>query len=275
LDTARHDVASERMPRRPAGLAIRAVCRHLALTLVVVMTVAAPAAAVPEKPGAEDPSAEPAPAPPASKLTVAYYDFSSNKTGLDINLRHAFGSNTGWIGVYHQTDGLDQARAGYEYDYHRHFVTFVPSIQGATHGFVGATVYGEIGSHFYGIAGAGRTDLKPYWNLGFDPNDYVQFGTGYRDDAGNSRSVYAIRDNRLGTGQTNTHFVLRQYLRHDWRLTLDVVNEHGHGDEGLAVSAWAESVDADWRRWFVRLAADPRVNYTADRQFRVAFGTRF
>jgi hypothetical protein len=35
------------------------------------------------------------------------------------------------------------------------------------------------------------------------------------------------------------------------------------------------SVDVDWRRWFLRVAEDPHVNYTPDRQLRVATGLRF
>ena len=124
------------------------------------------------------------------------------------------------------------------------------------------------------IGGAGRTNLNPYWNLGFDPNDYVQFGTGYRNNAGDVVSAFAIHDNRLGTGQTNTHLYFRHYLR-KWRLTLDVVNEHGNGEGGLVVRAWSTSLDVDWRRWFVRVADDPHVNYTADRQVRIAGGVRF
>ena len=88
-------------------------------------------------------------------------------------------------------------------------------------------------------------------------------------------SVYAIRDNRLGTGQTNTHVVVRRYLPHEWRITVDGVREDGEGDDGLIVKAWSMSVDVDWRRWFVRAASDPHVNYTADRQLRVAGGVRF
>ena len=160
-------------------------------------------------------------------------------------------------------------------DYHRDWLTLVPSAQAATHGFFGATIYGEAGRRFFGIGGAGRTNLQPYWNLGFDPNDYVQFGAGYRDHAGDALSVYAIRDNRLGTGQTNTHLFFRRYLPDRWRLSVDVVNEHGNGDDGLVVRAWSVSVDADWRQWFVRVAEDPHVNYTPDRQFRVAAGVRF
>jgi hypothetical protein len=225
---------------------------------------------------AGDPDTSAAPSSsPANKLTVAYYDFSSGKTGADANLRHTFKSSTAWIGAYHESDRFDQVRLGYEYDYHGDWLTLVPSAQAATHGFLGATIYAEAGRGLFGIGGAGRTNLHPYWNLGFDPNDYLQVGAGYRDRSGNTISGYAIRDVRLGTGQTNTHLFFRRYLPDDWRLSVDVVREHGNGDAGLLVRSWSVSVDADWRRWFVRVAEDPHVNYTPDRQIRIAAGMRF
>jgi hypothetical protein len=239
--------------------------RAVLLTLVCLLAAAIDAFA-------EDNSK---PNPPLNKLTVSYYDFSSGKNGVDVNLRHSFKSSTAWIGGYRENEGFDQARIGYEYDYHHNWLTFVPSGQAASRGFVGATVYAEAGHRVFAIGGAGRTNLHPYWNLGFDPNDYVQFGAGYRSDAGNTVLAYAIRDDRLGTGQTNTHIYFRRYLPHNWRLTLDVVHEHGNGDEGLKVNDVAASVDADWRRWFVRVARDPHVNYTPDRQIRIAGGVRF
>src|SRR5262245_38886757 len=55
---------------------------------------------------------------PLNKLTVSYYHFSSGKDGVDLNLRHTFKSSTAWIGGYHESDGFDQLRLGYEYDYH-------------------------------------------------------------------------------------------------------------------------------------------------------------
>jgi hypothetical protein len=177
--------------------------------------------------------------------------------------------------VYHEDDGFDQVRVGYEFDYHRDWLTLVPSVQAASHGFLGASVYAEGGRAFYAIGGGGRTNLEPYWNLGFDPNDYVQLGGGHRDAAGNTESVFAIHDVRLGTGQTNTHIVVRRYLPREWRLTFDVVRERGEGDGGVRVRGWSTSADVDWRRWFVRVAEDPHVNYTADRQIRLAGGVRF
>jgi len=211
----------------------------------------------------------------SNKLTIAYYDFSSGVSGYDINIRHTFKSTTAWIGGYHETDGFDQARVGYEYDYRGAWLTLIPSLLAASHGFVGFSVYAEAGHHLFAIGGFGRTDLEPYWNLGFDPNDYAQAGGGYRDAAGNTISIYAIHDIRLDTGQTNTHIFVRRYLPDTWRLTVDTVNEHGMGDGGITVDSWAVSVDVDWRRWFVRVARDPHVNYTADHQLRVAAGLRF
>jgi hypothetical protein len=236
---------------------------------VLIAISAMPAFAQPSKSGDTPQSAS-----LANKLTVAYYNFSSGKQGFDVNLRHSFKSSTAWIGDYYETAGFDQARLGYEYDYHQNWVTFVPSVQAASHGFLGASVYAEAGRQLFVIGGAGRTNLRPYWNLGFDPNDYVQFGAGFHDHENNTVSVYAIRDDRLGTGQTNTHLFFRRHM-HDLRLTADVVREHGNGDDGLVIRAWTVSLDVDWRRWFIRVARDPHVNYTADRQVRVATGLRF
>lgn len=199
---------------------------------------------------------EPLPSDYTNKLTVAYYGFSpsdhgstvstdsalaAGRTGADVNLRHTFPSSTAWIGVYRESDGFNQVRIGYEYDYHRDWLALVPSAQAASHGFFGATVYGEVGRRLFAIAGAGRTNLHPYWNLGFD----------------------------------NTHLIYRRYLPHAWRVTVDAVREHGTGDDGLVVRGWAMSLDVDWREWFVRVASDPHVNYTPDRQVRIAGGLRF
>src|SRR3954468_18719775 len=159
---------------------------------------------------ADDPAAAAPASPPANKLTFAYYDFSSGLWGVDVNLRHTFSSSTAWIGAYQENDRYDQARVGYEYDYHAEHLTLVPSVQAATHGFFGATVYLEAGRPLFAIAGTGVTNQQPYWNLGFDPNDYVQFGIGYRDRAGSTASIYAIRDVRNHTEQTNTHVFLRR-----------------------------------------------------------------
>ncbi len=35
------------------------------------------------------------------------------------------------------------------------------------------------------------------------------------------------------------------------------------------------TVTHDWPRWFVRLAYDPKTNFTADDQWRLSVGARF
>jgi hypothetical protein len=242
------------------------VTRAVVLCSALLMLCRAPASAQ---------DSQTPPAEPANKLTVAYYHFSSGIDAGDINLRHTFATSTAWVGGYHQGNRFDQTRVGYEFDYHHRWLTLVPSVQAASHGFVGATLYVETGTRLFAIGGAGRTNLQPYWNLGFDPNDYVQFGGGYRDGAGNTLSVFAIHDDRLDTGQTNTHFFFRRHVRRDWRWTVDAVREQGLGNNGEHIRSWALSVDGDWRRYFVRVSADQHVNYTADHQVRVASGVRF
>jgi hypothetical protein len=219
-------------------------------------------------PGVSAAADDPAKAnPPLNKLTFSHYNFSSGKDGVDLNLRHTFKSSTAWIGGYRESSGFDQGlcttgRERYtkstrrtqkaQNDVRRDHVfvlfvfRFVPLVyfpelravgSGGHRGFLGVSLYSEMGHAFY--------------------------------------SVYAIRDNRLGTGQNNTHLYFRRYLPHDWRLTADIVNEHGTGDNNLVVRDWSVSVDADWHRWFVRMARDPHVNYTLDRQVRVSAGVRF
>src|SRR5437016_14453317 len=73
---------------------------------------------------ADDPAKPP---PPLNKLTVSYYDFSSGKKGVDINLRHTFKSSTAWIGGYQEHGSFNHARMGDQYNYHRSWLTSVPS----------------------------------------------------------------------------------------------------------------------------------------------------
>ena len=108
-----------------------------------------------------------------------------------------------------RTTGSDQTRLGYEYDFRSKWLTLVPSVQAATHNFFGARRCARkpAGVFSPSAAGGGRTCTR--MEPGFDPNDYAQFGAGYRDASGNTISINAIHDIRLGTGQTNTHFIVQ------------------------------------------------------------------
>jgi hypothetical protein len=46
----------------------------------------------------------------------------------------------------------------------------------------------------------GRTNLKDYFNLNFDPNDAILIGAGTRAIQHTTLSAFQIRDDRLGTG---------------------------------------------------------------------------
>ena len=49
-----------------------------------------------------------------NKLTVSYYDFSSGKDGLARQPAAYVQVNAAWIAGYHESDGFDQARVGYD-----------------------------------------------------------------------------------------------------------------------------------------------------------------
>jgi hypothetical protein len=208
------------------------------------------------------------------KLTIATYD-TSGDTSLDVNLRYSFGNWTGWAGYYTATDDTRQGRVGVEYDLHERWLFLVPSIQTASHGFYGGSVYAEVGQPVYLIAGISRTNLAPYANLTFDPNDSWQLGAGAHFGKGDSIAVYTIWDNRLDTGQQITHAVLRHHFGETYRITLDVSYKSGHGDAGTYLRGDAESVEYDWGRWFVKGAHDRHANFGDPTMWRLGGGLRF
>lgn len=208
------------------------------------------------------------------KATVAVYE-TAGEPRLDVNVRYGAGDWTGWVGYYGGSDQDQQGRAGIEYDLHRRALYFVPSVQIASHGFVGGSAYAEIGSTVYLIGGASRTNLHPYANLTFDPNESWQLGAGWHIGPRDSLAGYMIWDNRLHTGQQITHLVLRHYLPGARRLTLDTSYKSGHGDDDVYVRGVAESVEYDWRRWFIKGAVDAHANYGAATMVRAGGGLRF
>jgi hypothetical protein len=208
------------------------------------------------------------------KLTVEMYRAADQVTG-DVNVRYSAHDVTGWVGWYGPQNEIRQGRAGIEYDLKRPSVFVVPSVQIASQSFVGGSVYSEIGRRLYVIAGASRTNLKPYANLSFDPNESWQLGGGVHVGMADSLAAFAIWDNRLETGQQNSHVVLRHYLTNARRLTLDVSYKSGHGDAGVFVRGSAEAMEYDWHRWFVKFARDAHVNYSAETMWRAGGGLRF
>jgi hypothetical protein len=149
------------------------------------------------------------------KFTSSLYSASSSGSSMDINLRAQKASDadqhTAWIGFYHSQQGINQARAGYEYLLHRELYRTTFSAQLASKGFLGGSISSEFGpANLYGILGFRRTNVKPYFNLNFDPNDMVQFGLGWPPEGLRGRqgfSFYRVQDNRFHSGQAITHLV--------------------------------------------------------------------
>ena len=211
---------------------------------------------------------------PAFKLTLTGHRFSESGTGADVNLRHSGDWGTQWLGFF-KASGLDahQFRGGWERSF-GDTVRVLPSLQVASGGFVGGSIGVETGKTWFVGAGLGRTNLRPYYNLNFDPNDAWSLVAGYRVSGGTSYSVSLTRDNRENPDQQHFHAVYRTPINGQDRLTLDLLYKQGLVN-GEAIRKLGATVTYDWPRYFVRLAYDPNTNFTADNVVRVSVGTRF
>ena len=208
------------------------------------------------------------------KLTFAVYR-AAGQTSYDANVRRKFGDFVAWIGGYYDPHGPSQARAGAEYDLERNRVLVVPSLQLASNGFVQVSVYAELGGTTHAIVGYSRTNLKEYDTITFDPNDSAQLGVGRILRDGGRIDLFTIVDVRLGTHQQNTHVIWRQPFGRGNRATLDALYKSGNADSGAFVRGVGVTLTIDRPRWFVRLAYDPYVNFSADTMVRLGGGVRF
>jgi hypothetical protein len=209
------------------------------------------------------------------KMTLGVYTTGGQPT-VDVNARYSAGNWTGWLGWYgpHSEIG-SQARAGLEYDMRRRWVLIIPSIQAASASFVGGSLYSEIGRNVYAIAGVSRTNLEPYVNLNFDPNESWQLGAGAHFRQADTLAAFTVWDNRLHTDQQNTHVIVRHYFASTHRITFDASYKSGRGDSGDFVRGMAIATELDWHRSFVKAARDAHVNFTPDTMWRFGGGVRF
>jgi hypothetical protein len=213
------------------------------------------------------------------KLTMGTYQFSGGGLesgwGLDVNLRYTQDDANIWLGWFRSPVlGFSQWRGGWDDRIAVGPVTFVPSFQAASGGFFGGSAALETGKTWFAGAGLGRTNLKTYANLNFDPNDAWFVYAGHRWDAGNSIQLQLIRDNRENPDQQHVHVVWRRLLAGGDRLTVDLLFKQGTV-ESRYVRRTGLSVGYDWARWFVRLAWDPLVNFNPQDMVRIQFGSRF
>lgn len=213
--------------------------------------------------------------PPEYKLTLGQYRYPSGNSGQDVNLRRLDGDTHSWLGFYRDRDFGRQARAGVDtaIDISPGW-SLQPSLQAASRGFLGGSVNLQWGETWYGLVGWGRTNLRPYYNLNWDPNDAITLGGGWHGDGGRSLALTVIADDRLHTHQRHVHLTGRWPLDEGVRLTVDLLRKTGQGDDG-DVRAWGWSATLDWPRGFLRWAHDPKQNFSALDADRLSLGLRF
>lgn len=210
------------------------------------------------------------------KLTPSLYSQREAPQASDLNLRANLGPHALWIGQYRQAGFGEQMRAGYEYTASPGWGQIVYSAQAAEGGFAGGSVTAQIGGERYAIVGWGRTNLQPYYNLNFDPNDAFTLGLGGWWQQRHQISLAQTRDDRLHTGQRVTHLVWRWHLDDSRRLTLDLADKRGRSDaDGPWLRGNSLTLTWDWRGHFVRAAVDQKVNFSDDTQTRLSLGWRF
>jgi hypothetical protein len=225
-------------------------------------------------------------AEPSFKFTVGSYNATGgdipDARGTDINLRNASNYGNTWVGFYKQGD-VKQWRAGWDNSFNVGSIKLQPSLQAASGGFVGGSFGIETGEsihkNWYAGVGIGRTNLKPYVNLNFDPNDALMASAGYRFSKQESLGLQWVRDNRLNVDQQNVHLLYRKVLNPQERITLDLFSKTG--SVGLItgntekINKFGLALGYDWNEYFIKAAYDPRVNFTTQNMLRLSGGIRF
>ena len=209
------------------------------------------------------------------KLTIGDYRYSDSGSGHDLNLRWRHGGTNVWIGAYRDPVFGTQTRTGVDTSLPLGgSATLQPSLQVASGGFVGGSLNFQIGDPWFALVGWGRTNLKPYFNLNFDPNDAITAAIGWHGDNGRTVSLMLVADDRLNTGQRDWHLYGRWPLSEDLRVTLDLLRKTGDGDSGY-VRGWGWNATLDFSTWFLHLARDPKQNFSLQDAHRLALGIRF
>ena len=183
------------------------------------------------------------------KLTPSVYSNRDAPQATDINLRGNTGPHALWVAQYRQAGFGEQMRTGYEYTASPDWGQVVYSLQAAERGFAGGSVTAQIGHEVYGLIGWGRTNLRTYYNLNFDPNDAITLGVGGWLGQQHQISLFRIQDDRLHTGQRVTHLLWRYHPDDRHRLTVDLADKRGRGDvDGPWLQGGSMSLTWDWRQ---------------------------
>ena len=209
-----------------------------------------------------------------SKLTLGIY-FTPGARVYDLNLRHQFGPLTAWIAGFYDPKSNKLLRVGAQYDYKKAWFHFVPYFEVSTTKAVAGVLYAEFGGKTFAITGLSRTNLKPFFDLFWDPSESLQLGIGRKISSYDRLQAYTIFDIRLHTGQQNTHVLWRHKLNANNGITFDGVFKSGHTDSGEYIRNVGIGVYYDRPKWFWKLYYDPHVNFTGHTMVRTGIGLKF
>jgi hypothetical protein len=213
------------------------------------------------------------------KLSAGLYSMKTpqgpSQIGQDLNLRATSNLGNAWIGYYEtQSKDLRQTRLGWDNSFKMGAVKIQPSLQSATGGFVGGSLGVETGEAFFVGAGLGRTNLKNYVNLNFDPNDSWTFTTGYRWSSQRNLSLQVVHDNRENPDQQHIHLSYRTPFSDNNRFLIDVLIKSGTV-ENEYIKKVGLMTGLDWGDLGLRFAYDPKVNFTNTDMKRLIFSYRY
>ena len=209
-----------------------------------------------------------------SKVTFGIY-FTPGARVYDVNLRHQFGPVTAWVAGFYDPKASRLARVGAQYDYRKGWLHVVPTVELATTRAVAGSLYSELGRKTYAIAGLSRTNLRPFYDLFWDPSESVQLGIGRKINGYDRIQAFTIFDVRLHTHQQNTHVVWRHRLNANNGITFDTLFKSGRTDEGRYIRRVGIGVYYDRPTWFWKLYYDPHVNFTNRTMVRSGIGLKF
>jgi hypothetical protein len=214
------------------------------------------------------------------KLTASRYTDSILGQSHDVNIRGNTKYLTMWLGHFEQSNIFTQTRIGMEYSYALPIGRLIGSLQIATENFQGwsLTWDGKNADEqgFGPLLGISRTNLKPYYNLNFDPNDSVMLGGSYASKKTGRLMLYQVYDDRLDTGQKVTHLIWRRSLSGGKRITVDLFARSGASAAGETLyRGTGMTTTLDVNDWFVRFGHDQNANYSPGNINRVAIGYRY
>jgi len=210
-----------------------------------------------------------------SKLTLGIY-FTRGARVYDLNLRHQFGPWTAWIAGFYDPQSNKLMRVGAQYDYRKGWLHIVPSLEVSTTRAMAGSLSSELGSgKTVVLAGVSRTNLRPFFDLFWDPGDSVQLGIARRLSSYDRISAFTIFDVRLHTQQQNTHVLWRHKLNRNNGITLDGLFKSGRSESGEFIHNVGIGLYYDRPKWFWKAYYDPHVNFTNRTMVRTGIGLKF